>query len=254
MDDRPIGVFDSGTGGISVLRNLIRQLPGEDFIYYGDDKNAPYGTKPEEQILKLARKDVAFLLDRNVKAIVIACNTATSAAAKTLRSEMEMPIIGVEPALKPAQLARKGGYIAVLATPATLRQRKFTELMKLYGDHAVPLPCPGLMEFAQRGETQGERLDAFLADTFRDILKLRPESAVLGCTHYVFMKQAISKALGGIPLYDGNEGTARQLKRVLEQRGLLSTRSVGSVKLCTSAQSDAVMETMSRLLDMPIED
>lgn len=254
MDDRPIGVFDSGTGGISVLRNLIRQLPGEDFIYYGDDKNAPYGTKPEEQILKLARKDVAFLLDRNVKAIVIACNTATSAAAKTLRSEMEMPIIGMEPALKPAQLARKGGYIAVLATPATLRQRKFTELMKLYGDHAVPLPCPGLMEFAQRGETQGERLDSFLADAFRDILKLRPESAVLGCTHYVFMKQAISKALGGIPLYDGNEGTARQLKRVLEQRRMLSSRSAGSVALYTSAQSDTVIETMSRLLNMPIED
>ena len=254
MDERPIGVFDSGTGGISVMRNLIRQLPWEDFIYFGDDMHAPYGTRPEEEILKLARGDVDFLLKKNVKAIVIACNTATSAAAKTLRSEMDMPIIGMEPALKPAQLARKGGYIAVLATPATLRQRKFLELMKLYGDHAVPLPCPGLMEFAQRGETCGDRLDTFLSETFRDILKLRPESAVLGCTHYVFMKSAISKALGGIPLYDGNEGTARQLRRVLEQKDMLCGEKTGTVSLYTSADDAATLDTMRKLLYMPIED
>ena len=254
MDDRPIGVFDSGTGGISVLRNLIRQLPCEDFIYYGDDKNAPYGTRPEEEILELARRDVDFLLEKNVKAIVIACNTATSAAAKTLRSEVDMPIIGMEPALKPAQLARKGGYIAVLATPATLRQRKFLELMEIYGDHAVPLPCPGLMEFAQRGETKGPCLEAFLAETFKDILKLHPESAVLGCTHYVFMRSEISKALGGIPLYDGNEGTARQLRRVLEQRGMLCSKKTGNVKLYTSAEDAGTLEIMRMLLDMPIEE
>ncbi|MBR4429500.1 MAG: glutamate racemase [Clostridia bacterium] len=254
MDNRPIGVFDSGTGGISVLRNLIRQLPWEDFVYYGDDKNAPYGTRPEEEILELARQDVRFLLDKNVKAIVIACNTATSAAAKALRSEMDMPIIGMEPALKPAQLARKSGYIAVLATPATLRQQKFKELMKLYGDHAVPLPCPGLMEFAQRGETEGERLENYLAETFKDILKLDPESAVLGCTHYVFMKRAISKALGWIPLFDGNEGTARQLRRVLEQRGLLCCEKEGTVDLCTSGDDGDTLDIMRRLLAMPIED
>ena len=126
--------------------------------------------------------------------------------------------------------------------------------MKLYGDHAVPLPCPGLMEFTQRGETCGDRLDTFLSETIRDILKLRPESAVLGCTHYVFMKSAISKALGGIPLYDGNEGTARQLRRVLEQKDMLCGEKTGTVSLYTSADDAATLDTMRKLLYMPIED
>ena len=126
--------------------------------------------------------------------------------------------------------------------------------MKLYGDHAVPLPCPGLMEFAQRGETKGAELEAFLAETFRDILKLHPKSAVLGCTHYVFMRNEIAKALGGIPLYDGNEGTARQLKRVLEQRGMLCSEKTGSVELYTSSEDASTLKTMRALLDMPIEE
>ena len=253
MDPRPIGVFDSGIGGISLLRNMVRLLPEENFVYYGDEKNAPYGTKSEEEILELSKRDVEFLLGYNVKAIVIACNTATSAAAKDLRETMDLPIIGIEPALKPAQLERKGGAIAVLATPATLRQRKFLDLMRLYGEGAVPLQCPGLMEFVERGITEGEELDAFLGEIMEPIKDLKLDGAVLGCTHYSFLAGAISKRLNGVRLYDGNEGTARQLKRVLSQRGLLSDARQGGVIFNTSSDDKSAIGLMKTLLTKPIE-
>ena len=253
MDSRPIGVFDSGIGGISLMRNMIRLLPGEDFIYYGDEKHAPYGTKSEEEILALSLNVVDFLLKHDVKAIVIACNTATSAAAKPLRSSLSLPIIGIEPALKPAQLERKNGGIAVLATPATLRQNKFLSLMKLYGEGAIPVPCPGLMEFVERGITEGEELDAFLNKTLEPLKEIELDGAVLGCTHYSFLARAIGKALRGVRLYDGNEGTARQLKRVLEEKRLLSVKQKGTVSLYTSSDSSAAIALMQTLLLKPIE-
>lgn len=249
MDARPIGVFDSGIGGISVLRNLRAALPGEDFIYYGDDANAPYGTKPEEEILRLAENDVKFLTDFGVKAIVIACNTATSAAAKTLRERMTLPIIGMEPALKPASAMRKNGVVAVLATPATLRQQKFQALMEKYGEHAISVPCAGLMEFVERGEIEGEKLDGFLEETFKPYRDTEIDAAVLGCTHYVFLKDAIACALPGVPLVDGNEGTARQLKRVLEEKGLLNDGNTGSVRLYTSGDGEKLIPLMKTLLE-----
>lgn len=254
MDTRPIGMFDSGMGGISLLRNCVRLLPGEDFVYYGDDKNAPYGTRSESEILSLARADVDFLLSKNVKAIVIACNTATSAAAKVLRAEMEMPIIGIEPALKPAQEHRKDGIIAVLATPATLRQQKFTDLMTLYGENAVPLPAAGLMEFAERGETDSPVLAEFLKGIFAPLNGAKLDGVVLGCTHYTFLASAIRKVLPGVALYDGNEGTARQLMRVLGQRGLLNENGkTGSVSLYTSGEEEETLARMKMLLTKPIE-
>lgn len=249
MDARPIGVFDSGIGGISVLRNLRAALPGEDFIYYGDDANAPYGTKPEDEILRLAENDVKFLTDFGVKAIVIACNTATSAAAKTLRERMTLPIIGMEPALKPASAMRKNGVVAVLATPATLRQQKFQALMEKYGEHAISVPCAGLMEFVERGEIKGEKLDGFLEETFKPYRDTEIDAAVLGCTHYVFLKDAIARALPGVPLVDGNEGTARQLKRVLEEKGLLNDGNTGSVRLYTSGDGEKLIPLMKTLLE-----
>ena len=252
MDNRPIGVFDSGLGGISLLRNMRALLPREAFIYYGDETNAPYGTKSEEEILSLSRRDVAFLLDFDVKAVVIACNTATSAAAKTLRAEMSLPIIGIEPALKPAQLERREGAIAVLATPATLRQRKFRDLMQLYGEGAISVPCPGLMEFAEQGITGGEELEKYLETTLAPIRKCKLDGAVLGCTHYSFLAGPIRKALGGVKLYDGNEGTARQLKRVLTERALLSDAQTGSVSFYTSGDSEKTLPLMKKLLETPI--
>lgn len=252
MDRRPIGVFDSGIGGISLLRNMRALLPGEDFIYYGDEKNAPYGTKSEQEILALSRADVDFLMHHDVKAIVIACNTATSAAAKELRSELSLPIIGIEPALKPAHLERRSGNIAVLATPATLRQSKFLKLMELYGEGAVSVPCPGLMEFVERGITEGAEIDAFLDAALKPIRGLKLDGAVLGCTHYSFLFKAISKSLNGVKLYDGNEGTARQLRRVLTDKNLLSDKTYGKVTLLTSGDETKTIPIMQKLLNEPI--
>ena len=250
MDNRPIGVFDSGLGGISLLRNMRALLPREAFIYYGDETNAPYGTKSEEEILSLSRRDVAFLLDFDVKAVVIACNTATSAAAKTLRAEMSLPIIGIEPALKPAQLERREGAIAVLATPATLRQRKFRDLMQLYGEGAISVPCPGLMEFAERGELTGERLRMYLSRLFQPYTNAKVEAVVLGCTHYIFLKRAFGAFFPGVPLIDGNEGTVRQLIRRLKESDLLAPQDAqGGVELLSSGNGEA-LQTMRRLLDM----
>lgn len=244
MRSRPIGVFDSGLGGVSVLRNMSALLPKEDFIYFGDDKNAPYGTKSEEEILRLAIDDTSFLLQKNVKAIVIACNTATSAAANHLRETLSVPVIGMEPALKPASLNRKEGVIGVMATPATLKQKKFRLLYEKYGDHAMPIPCPGLMEFAEKGILSGEEIDVFLNKLLAPYRKYPLESVVLGCTHYVFLKAAISKALPGVILYDGNDGTARQLRRVLEEKNWLKETGEGSVSMYTSGDESHILPLM----------
>ena len=247
MNRAPIGVFDSGIGGISVLRNMVRLLPNENFIYFGDDKNAPYGTKTEEEILSLSVNDVNFLLEKGAKAVVIACNTATSASAAYLRENLDLPIIGMEPALKPASMVRKNGMIGVLATPATLRQKKFRLLMEKYGQYALPIPCPGLMEFVERGEIYSENLLSFLKELFKDYSHENLDAAVLGCTHYVFLKKAVSEVLKGVELFDGNEGTARQLKNVLSERGLLSDAVSGSVEMHTSGEKDRILPLMRAL-------
>ena len=252
MKNCPIGVFDSGIGGISVLRNMRADLPREDFIYFGDDKNAPYGTRPEPEILRLAETDADFLLKKNVKAIVIACNTATSAAAAALRGKLSIPVIGMEPALKPASLFRKDGMIAVLATSATLRQEKFRHLMERYGEYAVPVPCPGLMDYVERGVTEGAELDAFLQKVLAPFRDYRFDAAVLGCTHYVFLKRVLSELLPGVPLVDGNDGTARRLTDLLEKGGLLREEGEGGVRFMTSSDPAVYIPLMERLFRIPI--
>ena len=187
-----------------------------------------------------------FLLKKNVKAIVIACNTATSAAAAALRGKLSIPVIGMEPALKPASLFRKDGMIAVLATSATLRQEKFRHLMERYGEYAVP--CPGLMDYVERGVTEGAELDAFLQKVLAPFRDYRFDAAVLGCTHYVFLKDAIQKAMPGVRLFDGNEGTSHQLRRVLSERGWLKEEGEGGVQLFSSAENPALIRLMERLL------
>ncbi len=232
---------------------MTRLLPNERFVYFGDNKNAPYGTRPEEEILDLSKRCVDFLISKNAKAIVIACNTATSAAAACFRNNMDIPIIGMEPALKPASLMRKNGKIAVLATNATLRQNKFRLLMQKYGEHAFPLPAPGLVEFVERGELDGKALEAYLEGLFSPYRDIPIDGVVLGCTHYVFLKHMISKSVPGAFLVDGNEGTARQLANVLNQRGLLRTSGEGSVSFFSSADDEKIVRFMRRLYETEIE-
>ncbi|NLD83187.1 MAG: glutamate racemase [Clostridiales bacterium] len=249
----PVGMFDSGVGGISVLRQAVKQLPHERFIFFGDTAHAPYGTKTKEAVLALAKQVVDMLLLEGCKAVVIACNTATSAAAAALRAEyQDLPIIGMEPALKPAQALRRDGVVLSLATPGTIAGEKYARLYSLYGEGVISLPCPGLMEFAERGEWTGDRLQAYLSALFAPYLNQRVEAVVLGCTHYVFLKKAIAAFFPGIPLIDGNEGTVRELKRRLAERQLLAPEDApGGVRLLSSGGADAaaLMENLLRLPD-----
>ena len=247
----PIGMFDSGVGGISVLREAVKALPNERFIFYGDTKNAPYGTKTRQEVLSLSRQVVGELLSRGAKAIVIACNTATSAAAAALREENpDTPIIAMEPALKPASLLHRDGVVLSLATPGTIAGEKYAHLYALYGNGVVSLPCPGLMEFVERGELDGPALHSYLAALFQPYQRQKVEAVVLSCTHYSFLKRAIARFYPSAPLIDGNEGTVRQLKHRLEECGLLAPAGqMGGVQLLSSGGPEAEAQ-MQMLLTM----
>jgi len=219
----PIGIFDSGAGGVSVLRTALSMLPEEHFIYYGDSANAPYGTKTETEVIACAERVMQLLLDRGCKAIVIACNTATCAAAAYLREKYaDLIIIGMEPALKLAHDQCPGGRIAVLATPLSLASAKYHMLYEKYGENSVSVPCPGLMEMVEKGDTDSETVKGYLRSRLEEVNDGEGLAAVvLGCTHYVFLKNAVREVAGeGVSVLDGNEGTVRQLERRLKAREL----------------------------------
>ncbi len=237
---QPIGVFDSGLGGLSVLATLKNILPNENYIYYGDSLRAPYGVKSAEEIIAYSDEIVRWFLDRNVKALVIACNTATSVAAKHLRSNYEIPIIGMEPALKPAIFHKKTKNIAVMATQITLRENKFNnllnDLIKEYDSsneiNVVKIPCPELVELVENYIIKGVEVEAAIKSCFEKVnrdnfLKLEDiDSVVLGCTHFSFLYSSVKKVFGDdVIIFDGNVGTANHLKTVLEDRGLLNNVS-----------------------------
>ncbi len=258
MDDRPVGVFDSGYGGISVLAAAAFALPGERFIYLGDNLHAPYGSLPEEEILSHTRRSIQFLIDSGCKAIVIACNTATSVAAAALRRELTLPIVAMEPALKPASMVQRDGRVLVLATEVTLKLPKFKRLMESYGKDAVPIPSPKLVTVIEAGLTDGEEVRALLHEYLSPYLDKPVKAVVLGCTHFVFLRQALSAFLpAGIPLVDGNEGTARQLQKRLAQAGLLSGAQAARADervVFHSTKNDAQTLTWMRALYAAAED
>ena len=227
-DNRPIGVLDSGLGGISVLRELVKLMPGEDFIYYGDSANAPYGTRTPEEVIDLTKKDVEFLLERGAKAIVVACNTATSVAIKELRAAYEeiLPVIGIEPALKPAVKAKEHSKVVVMATPMTLSQTKFNSMMHIYEDDAniIKMPCPGLVEYIESGVLDGPVLDAYLEKQFAPYDKAEIDAVVLGCTHYPLIRSTIREVMGEkVRLVNPAYETALELKNLLQKTNMLST-------------------------------
>ncbi len=238
----PIGFFDSGAGGISVLKTAVRLLPNENYLYYGDSLNAPYGTKTKAEVLQLAQNVVEKLLSEDVKAIVIACNTATASAAKELRAMYSLPIIGMEPALKLASEMRKNGLVLVLATPGTLKSEKYAALYAKYGQNAVSLPCPGLMEFVEHGEMDTSALHEYLSAVFQPYQAQHIDAVVLGCTHYVFLKKAVSKHFTKeTAIIDGNEGTIHQLTCRLQALNLLNDQpEKGRITLYSSGDAAAL--------------
>ncbi len=252
MKELPIGVFDSGLGGISVLRELVKELPYENFLYFGDSANAPYGSRSTEEIRRLTMDNAKMLFSRGIKALVIACNTATSAAIEDLRREYpDRIIIGIEPALKPAVTAFPGGKILVMATDATLREQKFAALLDRYDGECTicKCPCPELVKFVERGELDSPALHSVLLEELSPYLDPLPQGAVLGCTHFPFLKTAISKIVGPqCLLLDGSLGTARETKRRLQDHGLLSSPGVGRVTFLNSSPDPRLQELADNLL------
>ena len=227
--DLPVGVFDSGVGGISVLREMVRLLPQEDFLFFGDSANAPYGTRSQEEIRELTMRHVQHLRQEGIKAVVIACNTATSAAIAALRETFtDMPVIGIEPALKPAAEMKEDPAVLVMATPGTVGGEKFHMLSHRYEDSAriYPVACPGLVEFVEAGLLEGPEVERALHALLDSCLEKGPDAIVLGCTHYPFLRRAIRAVAGDGPvILDGSEGPARQLRRELTKKDLLTKRS-----------------------------
>lgn len=254
---QPVGVFDSGVGGISVLQELIKVMPNENYIYLGDSKHAPYGTKPLEMVRQLTFENVRILLDQGAKGLVVACNTATSAAVRLMRGMYpELPIVGIEPALKPAALQKEHPRVLVMATPMTVQQEKFRQLMARYEEKAeiYPLPCPGLMEFIEAGDLESERLHDFLQQLLTPYLNKDLDSVVLGCTHYPFVRKMIRRILGDtVTIFDGGEGTAREMRRRLAAADLLNpAEEPGWVRFENSVATEAELALCQRLLNVEL--
>ncbi len=242
-----IAVFDSGVGGISVLRQLVRLMPGERYLYYGDSANAPYGVKTPEEVKKLTFAAVDKLTDMGIKALVIACNTATALAIDALREcNRELIIVGIEPAVKLASAQFPGGNIGVMATPATTKSSRLRELEARQSNcHFISLPAPGLMELIEKGADCHSLLEELLTPYVGKL-----DALVLGCTHYPFAAQAIRDVLGqGIALFDGGEGTARETKRRLAEVGLLC-EGQGEI-LFKNSLGDTMLPRCYELLNRP---
>ncbi len=243
-----IGVFDSGVGGISVLRELAKQMPKEKFIYLGDSANAPYGIKTTEEVRQLSLQAVEKLMRRGLKAIVVACNTATAASIRTLRELYpELVIVGIEPAVKPAAVRFPGGRVGVMATEVTLREEKLHRLLSRYPETTfVSIAAPGVVELVEAGKADSAEMDALL-QTILGPHKGKLDGLVLGCTHYPFAAKSISRVLGPIPLFDGGPGTARYTKACLEERGLLYD-GPGSIEIENSLGCDRILALSNALL------
>ena len=249
--NRPIGIFDSGVGGISVLKHIHALLPHEDLIYLADSKYAPYGNKTALEITQRCLILCDDLLQKNVKAIVVACNTATAAAIDTLRETFDIPIIGMEPAVKPAAEASKNGVIGVLATVGTLKSAQFAALLEAYGRDVkvVTQACVGLVECIERGELNTPETKALIRQYCLPLLAEGADTIVLGCTHYPFVKHVIQDIVGDkVTLIDTGAAVAKQLKRQLEENGLLSpSKQKAEVHFWTNSEAENAEQVTEKL-------
>lgn len=221
---QPVGVFDSGVGGLSVWRELVRELPAEATLYVADQAHMPYGPRPAAEVLGFAERITAALLERGCKAVVVACNTASAAALKDLRARHpDVPFVGMEPAVKPAALNTRSRVVGVMATPGTLQGRMFADAVQRFasGVKLIRQPCPGLVEQIERGELDGPATAALLRELLQPIVAAGADTLVLACTHFPFVLPLIRQIVGEtVQIIDPAPAVARQLGRVLEEHGL----------------------------------
>ena len=221
----PVGIFDSGVGGLSVLREIRRELPEEDLLYVADSGYAPYGDQSDEAIEKRAIAITQFLISESAKAIVVACNTATGVAVETLRSLFSVPVVAMEPAVKPAALNTTSGVVGVLATRQTLSSSKFSRLLVAHGADARILlqPCPGLVEQVEKGDLSSQATRSLVEQYVVPLLTQGADTLVLGCTHYPFLIPVIRAVAGeSVTVIDPSAAVARELRRQLQMNELLS--------------------------------
>jgi glutamate racemase len=248
---RPIGIFDSGIGGLSVANRIREALPSESLLYVADSAHAPYGEKPDEHINERASFITEFLLNKQAKAIVIACNTATAAAIKNLRSKYNIPIIGVEPGVKPAVFNTSSGVIGVLATTQTLRSIAFNDLAKNFSADVdiVVQPCPGLMEQVEALSFDNELTTALIRKYVQPLVNRQADTIVLGCTHYAFLAPAIQAIAGpDVNIINTDIAIANETSRRLLAEDLLCTAPQAPVHGFWSSGDLSIAREQFRLL------
>lgn len=255
--ENPIGVFDSGVGGLSVLREIRRELPGEDLLYVADSGHAPYGDKSRQMVETRSIAIAEFLMSRHTKAIVVACNTATGAAIEKLRARFPVPIVAMEPAVKPAAASTKSGVIGVLATSGTLSSSNFAKLHERFGAEVDILvqACPGLVEQVEAGDLSGDKTRALIEKYLVPLLAQQVDTLVLGCTHYPFLAPLIREIAGPtVAIIDPAAAVARELRRRLTGANLLSVENRnGTERFWTSAKPDKAQQVISQLWGVDIE-
>ncbi len=241
-----IGIFDSGIGGISVMKHAVSELKNEDFVFYGDCGHFPYGEKTPEEVRKFTMDSCRELYREGAKAILIACNTATSAAVLDMREEFRIPVISMEPAIKPAHLENETGRILVMATPGTIASGRFQRLVDRVGceERLIRIPCEGLASLVEKGDFHSEEIRDYLKEKFLPYSGEEICGLVIGCTHYSFITELIVETAsriftGRMKVYDGMYGTVAHLKDILEKDGKLRTEDrEGTVRFLTSGTEE----------------
>jgi glutamate racemase len=249
----PVGVFDSGVGGLSVLRAIREELPHEHFLYVGDSGCAPYGDRSPAFVIERASTITEFLVDDDVKAVVVACNTATAVAVESLRARFTIPIVAIEPAVKPAASRTRSRVVGVLATTGTLSSPNMGKLLANYGSDVefVVQPCPGLADQVEKGELDSDETRALVKRYVRPIIDKRGDIIVLGCTHYPFLRPLIEDVAGpAVEVIDPATPVARELRRRLETAGLLNENTTpGTEKFWTTGKIEVVQPIVGKLWD-----
>ena len=251
MSEAPIGVFDSGVGGLSVLKEIEQRLPSESLLYVGDCGHIPYGEKTPEFIRQRCAVIADFFQQQGAKALVLACNTATVAGIAELRQRYpDWPIVGMEPAVKPAAAATRSGVVGVLATTGTLQSAKFAALLDRFASdvRVITQPCPGLVELIETGDLHSEALVTLLRGYVEPLLAADCDTLILGCTHYPFLKPLLSQMLpSSIILIDTGAAVARQLQRLLDERTLLAVGPARKTQFWTSASPEEMRNILPSL-------
>ncbi|AYZ65798.1 glutamate racemase [Burkholderia multivorans] len=256
----PVGVFDSGLGGLSVLRAVRAQLPDESFVYVADSRNAPYGPRDEAFITERTLAIGEWLARQGAKALVVACNTATAQSIAAIRERLAIPLVGVEPGIKPAAALSASGIAGVLATQSTLASARFQALLDRYGAgrRFICQPGHGLVEAVERGDTNSPALRALLDGYLQPMLDAGADTLVLGCTHYPFFTETIRDLVGDrLTIVDTSDAIARQLARVLDERGLRAPAGTRAAppRFCSTSDGRQLRALASTLLglDAPVE-